>query len=143
MHIFWNSHHFQAIRRFGGFGRISQESGLKSKRCRPRGYWRDIDNVVCEIKAFMAEAAEARQADLIASRSLGVSSPIDDRGIVALGGVRTNADAGPLLMETSLRSRNKKQHHTDESDMSGKSEKGASVLAPPPRPTEVLTCAED
>ena len=56
----------QAIHRFGGFGRVSQLSGLQSQR-RPRAYWGDIDNVVKEVRAFMLLEAEAVAAQAAAS----------------------------------------------------------------------------
>ena len=38
---------------------MSQSAGLKGHR-RPRGYWRDLDTVIAEVKAFMLEAESTR-----------------------------------------------------------------------------------
>lgn len=38
----------------GGFGRLAEEEGMRTARW-PRSHWRNIDNVVNEVKSFVAE----------------------------------------------------------------------------------------
>ena len=44
----------------GGFGRLAEETGMQTNR-RPRSYWKNIENVVKEMQAFVAESAAVEE----------------------------------------------------------------------------------